>query len=466
MSQYDPNAPQGGNGNGSGGAVRQTTLREFSAILFRRKWIVIGLFAVTTATVAVLTLTTPKSYISAGGVYVKSGERQSLMMPSRQRLDDWEQALGTEMEIVKSEPVIRRAREILAAEADGGDTLAVDPGAVDAEVKGKSNVMAIGYVDADPGVARKVCNAVIRAYVEFRERDLTPAYTREFFETQMKQVDADLKYWTEMRRDFADRSGVIDVVEENRSLIGQLADLERRRSLASADLAEAKTLLSQIRSLADRPDVDLAKFAAMFPQEMSIVDLKRRVVDQEAQLAALRERLRDEAVDVVNAKKTLDQLKELLTHELNGRVEMATARVDQIQSRIAVIDDDIASLKADLKTMPETGARLAMMDRKIDVLKRRQQDLTEKRDQALVTENTSSQVNVMLLESAGPARPVHALDYVRLALAPAFSIVVGIGLAFFVDGLDLTVRTARHAEEVVELPVLATLTERRKRAVR
>jgi capsular polysaccharide biosynthesis protein len=51
-------------------------------------------------------------------------------------------------------------------------------------------------------------------------------------------------------------------------------------------------------------------------------------------------------------------------------------------------------------------------------------------------------------------------------MAPVFSIVVGIGLAFFVDGLDLTVRTARHAEEVADLPVLATLTDRRRRSLR
>ena len=116
--------------------------------------------------------------------------------------------------------------------------------------------------------------------------------------------------------------------------------------------------------------------------------------------------------------------------------------------------------------MPDKGARIAMMDREIEILERRRLELTEKSDQALVTENTSSSINVMLLESAGWPKPVNARDYVRLALAPAFSIVVGIGLAFFVDSLDLTVRTARHAEEVVDLPVLATLTDRRRRSPR
>jgi len=68
-------------------------------------------------------------------------------------------------------------------------------------------------------------------------------------------------------------------------------------------------------------------------------------------------------------------------------------------------------------------------------------------------------VSIVVLSpaSAGRARNTH--DYVRLALAPAFSLVVGIGLAFFVDGLDTRLRTPRDIEDTVDLPVFATLTE-------
>jgi uncharacterized protein involved in exopolysaccharide biosynthesis len=465
MSTFDSGSGGNGhsNGNGSGGGARQTTLREFSAILFRRKWIVLGLFAVTTLTVLLISLATPTAYVSSGSVYVKRGERESILQPGRRVLDDWEQALGTEMEIVKSEPVIRRAREILAAEAVG-DTLALDPKSIDAEVKGKSNVMAIGYVDADPDVAYRVCDAVLRAYVEFRERDFAPSYPRQFFESEMRQVDADIKHWTELRRAFSNREGVIDAGEQNRQLIGQLSGLEQRRNEAEANLAEADARRAQVLALDADPDVDLATYSAMFSNDMSLVDLKRRILDQEARLAALRERLREEATDVVNNLKTLETLNSLLARELDGQKRIAATRSAQLRARLEVIDRDIAVIESDLRSMPDKETRLATMDREIEILERRQQELTEKSDQAKVTENTSSSINVMLLESAGWPRAVNARDYVRLALAPVFSIVVGIGLAFFVDGLDLTVRTARHAEEVVELPVLATLTDRRRRA--
>jgi capsular polysaccharide biosynthesis protein len=82
----------------------------------------------------------------------------------------------------------------------------------------------------------------------------------------------------------------------------------------------------------------------------------------------------------------------------------------------------------------------------------------------MITANTSQDVSVILLAPAGVATANNPLDLVRLLLAPAFSLLVGIAIAFFIDGLDLTVRTANQAEEYLDLPVLASLSERRRRS--
>ena len=113
--------------------------------------------------------------------------------------------------------------------------------------------------------------------------------------------------------------------------------------------------------------------------------------------------------------------------------------------------------------MGSLEAQSADIDNQITSWKTRYTDLTRSSSQALVNENTSPMISVLLLNPAGPARPQNARDYVRLGLAPAFSLVVGVGLAFFVDGLDLTVHTAGHAEEETRLPVLAAVSERKRR---
>ena len=134
--------------------ARQATAREFLAVVFRRKWIILGLFLVTTATVVTVALTTPTTYISSGRILVKRGERQSALRPERQIFGDWEQDLASEMQIMKSQPVIRRARELVAEENKREHTsVPFDPARIDLEVVGKSDVIAMGYTDLDPSTA-------------------------------------------------------------------------------------------------------------------------------------------------------------------------------------------------------------------------------------------------------------------------------------------------------------------------
>lgn len=445
-------------------APRQATSREFLAILFRRRWVILGLFAVTSLTVLAIAFATPVEYVSSGRVLIKRGEKESLLTPARRVLSDWEEDMGSEVEVVKSASVIERAKAILNEEAGAGRTpprlIARN---VDAEVRGRTNVILIGYVDRDPVVAKQLCDAVLRAYVEFRQNDFSLAFPTNFFEGEIDQVQKELDHRNAMRRNYAEEANVVDLQQQCASDIGRLGSLEQRRSELQSDLAEAKTSLQKLTQFNDQATIDQPNFSLYFSNETALSELKRRVVDQEYKVATLRENMRDDSPLVTAAAVTLDTLRAMMKREIASRLDGARARVEIIQSRLAVTQRDIDEIQGRLASMPDKERTLAEIDHRIDALKSRYRELSENRDRAQINEKTTPSRNVVLLARASNGVPRNARDYVRLALAPAFSIVVGIGVAFFLDGLDLTVRTAHHAEEAVDLPVLATLVERPRR---
>jgi hypothetical protein len=132
------------------------------------------------------------------------------------------------------------------------------------------------------------------------------------------------------------------------------------------------------------------------------------------------------------------------------------------QAKLDVVDRDLAAVDAKLTPMGDLETQSTEIDNQNSVWRIRYSDFARSSDQARVNQNTMRRISVFLLNPASPARPENTLDYVRLGLAPAFSLVVGVGLAFFVDGLDLTVRTSPQAEEEVRLPVLAAIRERKR----
>lgn len=438
------------------------TTRELFAVLFRRKWLILGLLLVTTITVLSLSASTPTSYASSGRVQLLRGERQSALSPNRQMFSDWEEAMGGEMEVARSIPVLQRAREILAAEtSQGAPAVKLDATSVDVEVIGKSNVMGIGYVDLDGEVARRVCSALITAYIEFSQNKLTLGRPESFFEAELTEVGQQIDRRIESRRAAAQNSGVTDAESQGRAWADELALVQQRYQETSAELAEAEMSLRSMRELEKNPDIDLPTLGMPFTNESALVLIKQRIVDQQARVAVLRERYRDDSPDMQNALATLETLQGLLQREVSARITMSESRMGMLRARLRVYEADRERMQARLAELPASRGRLDELDSELKTLRARYEDLAKARDQARITANTSQGRNVILLSPAGPPRPVNTRDYVRLALAPAFALVLGIGLAFFLDGLDLTVRTPNQAEEYLELPVLATLGERR-----
>ncbi len=443
---------------------RQATMREFFAVIFRRRWLILGLFFVVTFTVLAIALSTPVRFASAGRVLVTRGERENALTGHVQILNDWEQDLASEVAKVRSAPVLRRAREIAEARAQkaGEKAPALNYGDVDVEVVGKSNVIAIGYTDQNPTVAQELCDAVITAYLEYRrDKDLGASDT--LFRGEMDLIRRQIEQRLAQREMSASRSGVMDPETQTRVWLEQVNYLEQHRGELNSQLAAQQAALNSMRDMLENKSVDLPTVDVQFTNEEALRSLKDRIAVQQTRIATLRERYLDESPEVQNAMATLETLQALLRREVESRLTMSQARIGVLQTQIRALDDNIVEVKGKLATMPAEQGSIDDIDADIKTLRQRYDEYVKARDQARITSNVSSGVWVTLLNPAGAAAPKNTLDIVRLGLAPAFSLVVGIGLAFFIDGLDLTVRTVGQAEEYLELPVFATLSERRSR---
>ncbi len=441
--------------------AQRATAREFLAVIFRRRWIIIGLFAATLGTVLFISLRTPLTYISSGQVLVRRGEQRSSLQPNFAVTNEWEIELGSEVHTAKSWPVLRLAQEILDREQGDRPRLVLSADGVDAEVTGKTNVLAIAYIDRDPRVAERACDALLRAYVEYRQGALL-SYPKRFFDEQIAKAGSELEQWLAKRQEFSRETGIVDLTAQRATIITLRSGLEQRRTEAASDLEEAKAQYSLMGQLRRNPDVDLPSL--LQPAADGTLELaKRSVMDQQGRLTRLRERYRDDSPEIVNARATLDSLRAMLQREVDARYAISRSRVEVARAKLDAVEREIAGASSDLARIGSLEARSSEIDNQIATWKTRYSDLTQSSSQALVTENTTPMTSVLLLNPASPARPQNARDYVRLGLAPAFSLVVGVGLAFFVDGLDLTIHTTGHAEEETRLPVLAAVRERRRR---
>jgi uncharacterized protein involved in exopolysaccharide biosynthesis len=372
------------------------------------------------------------------------------------------------VETAKSGKVIGKAQEIVdrVRAAAGKPSLKIDPRRVDASVVGESNVVAMSYQDRNPDNAVEVTDAILQAYMEYRRSEYTLQYPKEFFETEIARVTKDLDEWSRKREEYLSATGTSDLKTEvtNNSAFmnGQnaaLAEVER-------DIAQHRAVLQGMKDyLASGEDVDKIPFAASVNSgnDNVITDLKRKLVDARVRYRAMEQVYVPQSRELTEAREQLENLQSMLSSELRSRVILAETELRSLEAKRDQTHASMGETRSRMASYPAREARLYDVDTKIEALRKNYQDLTEASARAKISKATSPDVTVDLLNPAGKAYPKNTRDYVRLALAPIFSLIVGLGLAFFLDGLDATLKNPREAEEALELPVLASLTEQKRR---
>ena len=443
------------------------TIRDVVAVVFRRKWIILGVFAVTTGVTAAFTLSQPVYWESTGKVLLRRGMQDNIMQSYRRTLS-WEEELSSEVETARSPAIMDRARRILTdhAEMHGTPKRTVQPTQVEATVVGESNVIAISYRDLDPEVAREVTNALLQAFTQFREETYRMAFPETFFEEEIERAKSELESLHRERQSFLTQANIVDVASERTSQLTSRAHATAIVNGIRQDLSQKQARLDQLHAYLKNPEnYPDVPFTAdhMVGNEQVISELKKELVAKRLRHEELSKIYQPGVPDLVRLEAEIKGTRVLLANEVRDRVQLAEMEVSALQARLDEAEADLHARDERIEEMPYQETRLADYDRRIFALSAKYDDLVRDQSRAKVTQATQTQQTAFLLAPASDPYPKNTKDYVRIALAPIFSLIVGLGLAFFVDGLDTTIKNPRDAEGAFDVPVLATLNEEQEK---
>ena len=440
--------------------------RDFLAVLFRRRWIIGTIFIVTTLTVVGINLTQPVFYESTGKVIVKRGMRDNIIQ-NGVRVLTWNEELASEVEVVKSNAVLQRVQAIVDAgrAATHRPTLHVDGSKVAATVVGESNVLAMSYESRDPAAAQEVTDALIQGYMDYRKNAYTLQYPKEFFDSELARVTKELEEWTQKREAFMHATGTVNLDVQGM----QDADFVRNQNLELAhlnqELAQKKSALQSMKSFASSSSTGNVPFLADGSSSGDFIlnDVRRRLTEGRVRLKEMEAVYVADSPELAQQKAEVANLEAELKTQIDNRVAVAQADINNVTARRDEVQRSLEEGQNRLSTYPERSARMLEFNTHIEALQKNYDALSQSAGQAKISKATSPDWTVALLTPASPPYAKNQRDYVRLALAPIFSLIIGLGLAFFVDGMDATLKNPREAEEALELPVLATLTEHKRR---
>lgn len=484
------------------------SLRDGAAALFRRKGLVIFIFASVVLGTAVVTYLLPNKYDSRMKILVKNqrvdvaitAEQTSGSVPSSIDNEVSENQINSEIELLTSKDVLTQVvTECGLAKSEKGWLSRPAPQAVLVEIAvnglakdlvitpvRKANVITISYSSKSPELSAAVLKKLGELYLEKHLKLNHPAGASDFFTQRAGEYDRKLKQAEQQMTDFQQSNNLVILSQQKELTLQKTAD-------AKSKLLESETALNEATNKIARVEQQLAAIpkrvvtqSRQLPNQYSaerlntmIVELQNRrtqlltkfrpedrlVREVDEQIRTTREALmKAEQKTAVEENTDLNPLRQTLETELSrARLDQAGAR-----ARRDTLSGQLQQYEGALKKLEGDTTKHNDLQRQVKEAADNYQLYAKKREEARIADELDRQkiTNVSIAEAATvaqiPSSPSRSMNLVLGVLLAAF---LSLGSVFSAEVLSDAIQTPRQLEELTGAQVLATVPDNSRRIV-
>ena len=475
-------------------------LSDYWRIIYRGKWIIILSFLVVVAATVYYSFTTPNTYEASCMVMVDQtgGMTQSLFDISPfggKQLT----MMNNQVQILKSQ---RLAREVAANLLKDGykDSLKLfyveekndEPvnyvrlgaqriqGALTVDPIRDTDIIKINVKAGSAYEAAFLANRIAKTFQEldrqFSRGEISQVVS--FLDDQLKKKEADLRQSEEALRAYQQSSGVFALPDETKELVTQLVDFESQLATAKTDLEANKRRLEFLKSQLGQMRADVENGLKNISTPL-ISQLKQKIAESEATLTALEIQKSKSPVqyDQINElKKSIRVMKKQLNAEIKKLFASKTPVRDSLEpywdvvQKVVDLQTENLALKAQVKelgkvvkkytdkmdTLPDKSLKLARLERAKTLNENIYLMMKQKYEESRVTEAGQIGKIRIIDEAIPPEFPVSPKKKMNLLLGILVGLGLGIGIVFFMEYVDNSIKTIEDVEQL-GLPLLAAI---------
>ena len=313
----------------------------------------------------------------------------------------------------------------------------------------RTNLITITYRDSESTLAADVVNEVIS---EYDRRDIQ--WRTNMGRTQTEQLESrladaltDLQDAEDALEAYKNEFGVVNLPDEARLLVSDLADREAER----VDVDLRLSLLRNIHtSLAASMDSDTFAVPPSLTSDSVIQNLAAEHSRHMAELESLLIDYTESHPAVIAKRETIRQVRENILEALGATISgLVEQRMD--------LGEVIGELESRLYAVPGAERDLLELTRNLDVADEAYRLLLRRLEEAKLVEASFLVGNRIIDEAVPPDRPVSPSIKRNLAMGLGLGLVLGILIAFLVEISDLRLRRPEQLADLLGTKPLAVV---------
>lgn len=314
-----------------------------------------------------------------------------------------------------------------------------------------TRLIRLAVTSVHPDTAQRLLSSVITAYQQRKIKQKTQMASRalEFIDQHLDAVDEQMQKAVGELKRFKEKNQLVILSESVRVAVDQLAELEKSQHELLVLCEQSRFLLAALEGQQVIDKESLYALGNAMDQPV-LISLARDLSQLQAQRASLRSQYTELHPNVQALDRKISKLKGKIRAEVGSLV----ASLDSQQRALA---QEIKGAEKRLEKLPEAEKHLAELTRHAKVYQDTYSFMLEKKGELQVTR--ASQIGDIWVVEPAYANP----DFIKprlmlnLVLAVIVGLVLGVGLAFFLDYLDDSIKNEEDIQSVTRLPVLGTI---------
>jgi capsular exopolysaccharide synthesis family protein len=316
----------------------------------------------------------------------------------------------------------------------------------------QGNIVDVGFMSPNPVFAQKIVNSIASAYKRVL-LEITTQSTAETIEWMKTKADSQLKRLeaSEKRlQEYKKKNDIYTVGNEEALFPGKIAELSRKLTQTQAEVNEIESLYHEISRISPQEALNLPTVA----DNEIIQNLRQKIINQEQELDGLSKKIGPKHPQMIRATRDLASLNEKLEKEIHNVIQSIKNKYDLAKGQANSIQRLLDETKRGAATMSDKLIQYEILKREVDVNRLLYERLISRVKESDVAENKQT-IDVWVVEEAQiPFFPASHGPKRTLLMGLIASLMAGIGLAFFLEYIDNTIKTAEDAEARLNIPIL------------
>ena len=328
-------------------------------------------------------------------------------------------------------------------------------GGISVEPVANTRVVKIGFLSDNPALAMKVANSVAKAYID-ELVDMQMEVSQYSIEWMSKKAASQRKKLEDSEKalyNYKKKHSIVTVENKLTVLPQRLSELSQSLTKAETKRKELFAIYNQVKNIKREKLETIPAIVA----NTSVDSINKKILLAEQKISELSKKYGYKHPKMITAVNELKGLKKKKYKVLKDAVQTIKNKYQLAVANENSLKELLNQTKFQAERLEEKSIQLGMLQRKVDTNRYLYEALIKKIKEKGITEKSQT-VNVWVIEKADlPRFPAKPKKKRNILLGIILGLFGGVGIAFFLEYLDNTVKTPEDVEEKFNIPVISTI---------